>query len=102
MSDILLSGILNIQESELSKYKLHLACANPDGDDPLDAYLSGWEHWLGWNQWRDNKNDFNREFIFSFIRYYHEPDKWLFGGIFRVAKRFTDWSRTKQGYELEL
>lgn len=57
---------------------------------------------MGWNAWRGNKNDFNREFIFSLIQFYHEPNKWLFGGIFRVIKRHVDFGDTEIGYELEL
>ena len=35
-------------------------------------------------------NDFNRQFIFSLIQFYHETDAWLFGGIFRVVARHED------------
>lgn len=33
---------------------------------------------------------FNRPFIFSLIQFYHEPDVWLFGGVFRVVQRHAD------------
>jgi hypothetical protein len=34
--------------------------------------------------------------IFSVIQFYHEPDIWLFGGVFRVLQRYDD------RYEVEL
>jgi hypothetical protein len=43
--------------------------------------------WMGWNSWRDGRDDFSRRFIFSSIRYYHEPAKWLFSGNFEVIER---------------
>jgi hypothetical protein len=85
----------------LNKYKLHLACF--DGrNQPLNIYLKDWDHWVGWNEWRRGKNDFNRSYIFSLIQFYHEPNKWLFGGIFKVVKRHEDYADTEVGYELEL
>lgn len=86
--------ILKISESDLRKYKLHPACRSKDGV-PLDDYLQDWNKWVGWNEWRGNKNEFNREYIFSLIDFHHEPDKWLFGGIFKVIER-------KEKYKIEL
>lgn len=94
-------NILKIDPTQLRQYKLHLAGYNGE-EHPLDVYLGNWDSWVNWNKWRGNKNDFNREFIFSLIRFYHEPNKWLFGGIFHVVKRFNNWAETKVGYELEL
>jgi hypothetical protein len=71
-------------------------------DHPLNVYLQDWNTWVGWNTSRSKKNDFNRKYIFSLIQFYHEPNKWLFGGIFQVVKRFDDWAKTGVGYELEL
>jgi hypothetical protein len=88
-------NILKIAENDLRQYKLHLACSN-GYEQPLNVYLKGWEHWVGWNKWRGNKNDFNRIYIFSLIQFYHEPNKWLFGGIFKVTESLD------VGYELEL
>lgn len=93
---IKVESILKLSESDLSKYKLHLASKNESGDEPLNIYLQDWDEWVYWNEWRGNKNDFNREYIFSLIQFYHEPNKWLFGGIFKVIKRFDD------RYEVEL
>jgi len=89
MSEIKIENILKLIESDLSYYKLHLACWNGH-EQPLNVYLESWDKWVNWNEWRGNKNDFNREYIFSLIRFYHEPNKWLFGGIFRVVKRLED------------
>ena len=93
--------ILKIADKELSQYKLHLACYNQI-EQPLNVYLRGWDEWVSWNEWRGGKNDFNREFIFSLIQFYHEPDKWLFGGIFKIIHRYDDWANTEVGYEVEL
>lgn len=101
MTDIKASSILNIEESELSEYKLHLACWNGD-EQPLNVYLADWNRWISWNQWRGGKNDFNRTYIFSLIQFYHEPNKWLFGGVFKVKERHSNWEETKIGYEVEL
>jgi hypothetical protein len=52
--------------------------------------------------WRGNKDDFNREFIFSLIQFYHEPNRWLFGGIFKIINRHENYLDTEVGYDLEL
>jgi len=95
------SQILHIPPSDLAKYKLHLACWN-GYDHPLDLFLNNWEGWLRWNRWRSSKDDFNREYIFCLLRFYHEPNKWLFGGIFRIIKRYDNYAETNIGYDLEL
>lgn len=93
--------LLKIIHSDLRQYKLHLACWNGH-KHPLNDYLQGWDKWVDWNKWRGNKNDFNREYIFSLIQFYHEPNSWLFGGVFKVVARLDDWQDTEVGYELEL
>ncbi len=52
--------------------------------------------WKRWQEYRPQRNDFNRPLIFSLARFYHEPDMWLFGGIFKVT------ARRKDGYKVEL
>lgn len=101
MTKINVVEILKLTDTDLRKYKLHLACWN-GYEQPLDVYLNNWDNWIGWNKWRGNKNDFNREYIFSLIQFYHEPNKWLFGGIFKIVERFKDWPETKIGYKLKL
>jgi hypothetical protein len=101
MVDIKARNILKLSDDDLSQYKLHLACWNGQ-EQPLNVYLQDWNSWMGWNEWRGNKNDFNRDYIFSLIQYYHEPNKWLFGGLFKVVERFDDYHDTEVGYKLEL
>ncbi len=101
MTEIKVSNILKLSDTELQRHKLHLACWNGQ-EQPLNVYLQGWDRWVGWNEWRSGKNDFSREFIFSLIQFYHEPNKWLFGGIFKVLHRHEDYADTEVGYELEL
>ena len=73
-------------------YKLHLACANKDGIHPLNEYVADRANWLEWNEWRDEggKNDWNRQFIFSFIRFYPLANAYMFGGVFEVTVRLSD------------
>ena len=81
------------------EYKVHLANWNGH-NHPLDVFVSSKEDWEGWNSWRSEKDDFNRKYIFSLMDYYHEPNTWIFGGIFEVVKRLNK-TRAK-GYEVEL
>ena len=39
---------------------------------------------------RPRGNSFNRPYIFSVTAFCHEPDQWLFGGIWRVRDRRPD------------
>jgi hypothetical protein len=95
------NNLLKIADADVKLYKLHLAGWN-GSEQPLDVFSGGWNDWMNWNEWRGNKNDFNRDYIFSLIRFYSEPDKWLFGGIFKVVERFQDFAATKKGYRLEV
>ena len=83
---ITMQDVITIHDPE--RYKLHLANRSPDGTHPLDAFVTG--EWLGWNEYRGNRNDWTRDFIFSWIRFYPHQDAWLFGGIFRVIERRED------------
>jgi hypothetical protein len=69
MSEIKVSDIFNLSDNELRQHKLHLACWNGK-EQALNVYLRGWEKWVGWNEWRGGKNDFNRQYIFSLIQFY--------------------------------
>ncbi len=95
--NIHLTEILTIKNQK--DYKVHLASWNGH-NQPLDIFVSDKEEWKGWNSWRSDKDDFNRQFIFSLIDFYHEPNIWLFGGIYEVVKRLNK-TRT-HGYEVEL
>ncbi len=68
------------------EYKLHFAQHN-DTEQPLDVFVRSREEWQGWQAHQPRRNEFNRRLIFSLARFYHEPDVWLFGGIYRVVVR---------------
>src|SRR6266540_4137700 len=76
-------------------YKLHFA--RWDGENqPLEVWVRDRQEWQGWQEYRPGRDEFNRPFIFSLIQFYHEPDIWLFGGVFHVLQRHAD------RYEVEL
>ncbi len=79
-----LSTVLSINRP--GDHKAHLACWNGKMQ-PLDVFVRDRNEWNRWNTWRSAKNEFNRPFIFSLIDFYHEPDTWLFGGIYEVVSR---------------
>lgn len=85
---IKIKDILKIDDP--TQYKLHLACRNEDWVSPLDEYVADYKNWLGWNEWRGNRNDWTRDFIFSLIEFYPRTDAWLFGGVFKVLERHED------------
>lgn len=76
-------------------YKLHFARWNGE-NQPLEVWARDKQEWQGWQEYRPARDDFNRSFIFSLVQFYHEPDIWLFGGVFRVLARHAD------RYEVEL
>lgn len=78
---IKLSDIIEIESPR--DYKIHLATWNGI-NQPLDIFVTDRERWHGWNSYRGEKDDFNRRFIFSVIDFYHEPNTWLFSGIYEV------------------
>ncbi len=84
---LLLSHIFRIEDPE--SYKTHFAMWN-SVSQPLDAFVRSREEWASWNAFRPEKNDFNRPYIFSLMSFYHEPNTWLFGGIYKVQERRDD------------
>jgi hypothetical protein len=78
-----------------ASYKLHFARWNQQ-NEPLEVWARSRAEWQGWQEHRPNRDDFNRPYIFTVMRFYHEPDSWLFGGVFRVLARHAD------RYEVEL
>ena len=86
-------------------YKVHFARRNKDDDDsePLNVWVRDPSEWPGWQQYYPGRNDFNRTFIFSLMKFYHEEDTWLFGGVFRVKGLHED-QKCYHGhyYEIEL
>jgi hypothetical protein len=89
---IALNDILKIEEP--AEYKLHLACWNGESH-PLDEFVADPASWLGWNEWRGRKDDWNRPRVLSFMEFYPKIDAWLFGGAFNVIERRND------GYTLQ-
>lgn len=82
-----------------SEFKIHLANWNGH-THPLDVFVTSKEKWKDWNSWRGEKDDFNRKYIFSLIEYYHEPNAWLFGGVYEVVERLN--KPRDYGYKVEL
>ncbi|MDU9047723.1 MAG: GIY-YIG nuclease family protein [Candidatus Electrothrix sp. Rat3] len=85
---IKLKDVIRIDDP--AQYKLHLACRNEDWVSPLDEYVTDDKNWLGWNEWRGNKNDWTRDYVFSLMAFYPRTDAWLFGGVFKVIERNKD------------
>ena len=83
---ITMQDVIHVDDPD--QYKLHLANTSPDGTRPLDAFIA--DEWLKWNEYRGERDRFNRGFIFSLIRFYPKEDAWLFGGIFEVIERHED------------
>ena len=110
MDQIPLEQLIRIEEPH--RYKLHAARKNDVGNEPLDIFVGSRSEWLGWNRWRNTKNEFNREFIFSLIDFYPEHERWLFGGIFEVLERrpvtggegyvIRELEQSKEGVDLAL
>jgi hypothetical protein len=90
---IYLRDIWPIAEPE--DYKLHFARWNGE-NQPLEVFARDRREWQGWQEYRPARDDFNRPSIFSLVQFYHEPNIWLFGGVFRVLTRHQD------RYEVEL
>lgn len=84
---ILLSDIWPI--NALTEYKVHFARSNGDAQ-PLEVFVRNPDEWQGWQEYRPRRNDFNRPYIFSLMKFYHETNAWLFGGVYRVLERQED------------
>lgn len=85
-----------IQLDHQNEFKIHLAVRSTDGNQPLDAFLSDFNIWKGWNSYRQGKDRFPRKYIFSLMDFYPQSGVWLFGGIFKILERHED------RYEIEL
>jgi|YelNatPaOPRAMG01_1025707.scaffolds.fasta_scaffold38281_2 hypothetical protein len=86
--EIKLTDVIKIDEP--SKFKLHLGSRNEDGEHPLDYFAENPKNWRDWNEWKGNRNDWTRDYIFSLIEFYPKANTWLFGGVFKVNKRLDD------------
>ena len=96
LKQFLVDNFVNLED-----YKLHLAAYNGE-EQPLDVYRRNNGDWKRWNEYRGNKNDFNRKRIFCLIPDYSSPDTYVFAGIFDVVNRFDDWDVTGRGYEVKI
>lgn len=90
---IMLRDVLTI--TNLKEYKVHFAKWNGKAQ-PLDVFTKDRHEWQGWQEYRSARDDFNRPLIFSLASFYHEPETWLFGGIFQVL------GRNRKRYKVEL
>lgn len=92
-------GVFPLEEiwnpAPIDDYKIHFARWN-GLHQPLDVFVSGFDNWKSWQEYRASRDDFNRPYIFSLIQDYRAIDEWLFGGIWRVTARHAD------RYEVEL
>jgi hypothetical protein len=84
-----------------TQYKLHCARRNNEGEDPLEIYARGaWDSWVGWNEYRPTKDEFNRARIFSVMQVEPGSNEWIFGGSFDVVGRRP--TPRDFGYDVEL
>ena len=76
--------------ARIEDFKVHFARENKENNFPLKALLENKanNNWRGWQETRPKYNVFNRDYIFSLAKIYKEEDTWLFGGIFKVLKRY--------------
>jgi len=58
--------------------KVHLACTNPDGENPLDVYRN--EQFDKWQE-KQTRFNFEREYVLSLIQL-PEKSRWLFVGVY--------------------
>jgi len=84
MPPIMLRDIWQVKDP--TDYKLHFARHNGQ-NEPLDVWTRNSDEWQDWQEYWPGKNDFNRPYVFSLMRFYHEPDIWLFGGIWKIKDR---------------
>ena len=92
-----ISKILEIEN--LHDYKFHAARNNGE-HEPLDVFLRDREEWDDWNRWQGNKNEFTRDYVASFIKFYPEEETWLFGGIYKILSR--EFKKQAHSYKIEL
>lgn len=83
----MLRDVLRIEN--LTAHKVHFAKWNQQ-HEPLDVFTRDRQEWQGWQEYRPQRDEFNRPYIFSLAHFYHEPGTWLFGGIYEVTNRLAD------------
>ncbi len=92
-----IATILEIEH--LQDYKLHAARYN-GSEQPLDVFVKDRKEWDNWNSWQGTKNEFNRNYVVSFIKFYPEQETWLFGGIYKILGRRPE--KNTHSYNIEL
>jgi hypothetical protein len=71
-------------EINWSDVKIHVA-QKADSTRPIDVFTRNFDEWQNdWNGSYHSNHCWNRKYIFSIIELPSEPNRWLFGGIFRV------------------
>ena len=81
--------------ANVADYKIHFARWNQH-DHPLEVLARDAKAWQGWQEYKAERNEFNRSYIFSLAQFHIETDAWIFGGVFRVIANHGD------RYEVEL
>ena len=97
----MISASILFPEIQWDTVKIHVA--QKSGDiRPIDVFTRDFNEWQ--NKWNGNYHSnhcWNRDYIFSMIELPNEPNRWLFGGIFRVISfkpaknRGKDWINYK-------
>ena len=74
--------IVQIEQDDLSKYKLHFAIGNPgDGSEKKEPLYELFKNTFKSWQEDQTKENFKREYILSLI--YFDEGEWIFGGIYK-------------------
>jgi hypothetical protein len=71
-------------------YKIHFAKSGSGGNsEPLEDWVKDKNDYQKKRLEKHglSRDEFKRQYIFSLMRFYHEEDTWLFGGVFEVQKR---------------
>lgn len=77
------AGIL-FPEVNWETVKIHVA-QKAGETRPIDVFTRDFNEWQNvWNGSYHSNHCWNRDYIFSMIELPNEPNRWLFGGIFRV------------------
>ncbi|WP_042778669.1 GIY-YIG nuclease family protein [Sinorhizobium fredii] len=87
MTKLMLKDVWKLEDP--AAFKIHFARYNGK-NEPLDVWARDQREWQQWQEYRPGRDDFNRPFVFSLIQFYHEPDIWLFGGVWQIVTRYTD------------
>ena len=97
----MLKDILGLSSEDIKKYNLHLA-SRVGSTKPLDVFATNPEEWKEWNEFRNGDEVWTRDHVFTLIQDYHKQNRYVFGGVYRIAERLEDWKKTNIGYRMEL